>query len=74
MSEKFYFSVGENVDELDVVWVVFNGFGCIGWNIFCVVFDNLKVELVVINDVMDFDDMVYFVKYDFVMGWFDGVE
>ncbi|KAB1197282.1 MULTISPECIES: type I glyceraldehyde-3-phosphate dehydrogenase [Haloferax] len=74
MSEKSYLSAGENVDESDVVRVALNGFGRIGRNIFRAVLDNPKVELVAINDVMDFDDMAYLAKYDSVMGRLDGVE
>ncbi|ELZ94796.1 type I glyceraldehyde-3-phosphate dehydrogenase [Haloferax mucosum ATCC BAA-1512] len=74
MSEKSYLSAGENVDESDVVRVALNGFGRIGRNIFRAVLDNPNVELVAINDVMDFDDMAYLAKYDSVMGRLDGVE
>ncbi len=72
MSEKSYLSAGENVDESDVVRVALNGFGRIGRNIFRAVLDSPKVELVAINDVMDFDDMAYLAKYDSVMGRLDG--
>lgn len=45
-----------------------NGFGCIGCNVFCVVFNNFEVEVVVINDLIDVKILVYFLKYDIVYG------
>ncbi|MFC7204608.1 type I glyceraldehyde-3-phosphate dehydrogenase [Haloferax namakaokahaiae] len=74
MSEKSYLSAGANVDESDVVRVGLNGFGRIGRNIFRAVLENPKVELVGINDVMDFEDMRYLAKYDSVLGRLDGLE
>ncbi|ADQ68249.1 glyceraldehyde-3-phosphate dehydrogenase [Halogeometricum borinquense DSM 11551] len=57
----------------DVVRVGLNGFGRIGRNVFRAVMENPKVELVGINDVMDFEDMAYLAKYDTVMGRQDEV-
>jgi glyceraldehyde 3-phosphate dehydrogenase len=73
MSEKSYLSAGADVDESDVVRVGLNGFGRIGRNVFRAVMENPKVELVGINDVMDFEDMRYLAKYDTVMGRLDEV-
>ncbi|SFR38241.1 glyceraldehyde-3-phosphate dehydrogenase (NAD+) [Halogeometricum rufum] len=73
MSEKSYLAAGENVDDDEVVRVGLNGFGRIGRNVFRAVMDNPKVELVGINDVMDFEDMAYLAKYDTVMGRLDEV-
>ena len=73
MSEKSYLAASENVDDDEVVRVGLNGFGRIGRNVFRAVMDNPKVELVGINDVMDFEDMAYLAKYDTVMGRLDEV-
>jgi glyceraldehyde 3-phosphate dehydrogenase len=73
MSEKSYLAAGENVDDDEVVRVGLNGFGRIGRNVFRAVMENPKVELVGINDVMDFEDMAYLAKYDTVMGRLDEV-
>jgi glyceraldehyde 3-phosphate dehydrogenase len=73
MSEKSYLAAGENVDDDEVVRVGLNGFGRIGRNVFRAVMDNPKIELVGINDVMDFEDMAYLAKYDTVMGRLDEV-
>ncbi|ELZ29835.1 glyceraldehyde-3-phosphate dehydrogenase [Halogeometricum pallidum JCM 14848] len=71
MSEKSYFGSTEDAD--DVVRVGLNGFGRIGRNVFRAVIDNPSVELVGVNDVMDFEDMEYLAKYDTVMGRLDDV-
>ncbi|ELY24707.1 glyceraldehyde-3-phosphate dehydrogenase [Halogeometricum borinquense DSM 11551] len=73
MSEKSYLAAGEKVGDDDVVRVGLNGFGRIGRNVFRAVMENPKVELVGINDVMDFEDMAYLAKYDTVMGRQDEV-
>ncbi|SFR35496.1 type I glyceraldehyde-3-phosphate dehydrogenase [Halogeometricum limi] len=73
MSEKSYLAAGAAVDDDDVVRVGLNGFGRIGRNVFRAVMENPKVELVGINDVMDFEDMEYLAKYDSVMGRADEV-
>lgn len=54
-----------------VVKIGINGFGCIGCNVFCVVLKNDNVEVVVINDLIDVNMFVYFLKYDFVYGKLD---
>jgi glyceraldehyde 3-phosphate dehydrogenase len=71
MSEKSYFGSTEDADE--VVRVGLNGFGRIGRNVFRAVMENPSVELVGVNDVMDFEDMEYLAKYDTVMGRLDDV-
>ncbi|MDS0296313.1 type I glyceraldehyde-3-phosphate dehydrogenase [Halogeometricum luteum] len=71
MSEKSYFDSAEDAD--DVVRVGLNGFGRIGRNVFRAVMENPSVELVGVNDVMDFEDMEYLAKYDTVMGRMDDV-
>lgn len=43
-----------------VVKVGINGFGCIGCNVFCVVLNNFEVEVVVVNDLIDVNMLVYF--------------
>jgi glyceraldehyde 3-phosphate dehydrogenase len=73
MSEKSYLAAGENVADDEVVRVGLNGFGRIGRNVLRAVMDNPKMELVGINDVMDFEDMAYLAKYDTVMGRLDEV-
>ena len=57
-----------DVDDGDAVRVALNGFGRIGRNVLRAVRDDPRVELVGINDVMDFEDMAYLAKYDTVMG------
>ena len=71
---KSYLDAGSDVPGDDVVRVGLNGFGRIGRNVFRAVIENPQVELVGINDVMDFEDMEYLAKYDTVMGRLDGVE
>ena len=65
---------GEDVPDDEVVRVGLNGFGRIGRNVFRAVLDDPRIELVGINDVMDFEDTRYLAKYDTVMGRLDGVE
>ena len=71
---KSYLSAGDDVSDEEVVRVGLNGFGRIGRNVFRAVLENPRIELVGINDVMDFDDTRYLAKYDTVMGRLDGVE
>ncbi|TQQ81320.1 type I glyceraldehyde-3-phosphate dehydrogenase [Halonotius terrestris] len=71
---KSYLDAGEEVAEDDVVRVGLNGFGRIGRSTFRAVLDNPRVELVGINDVMDFEQMEYLGKYDTIMGTLDGLE
>ena len=71
---KSYLSAGDDVSDEEVVRVGLNGFGRIGRNVFRAVLESPRIELVGINDVMDFDDMGYLAKYDTVMGRLDGVE
>ncbi|WP_435098803.1 type I glyceraldehyde-3-phosphate dehydrogenase [Halarchaeum sp. P4] len=58
----------------EVVRVGLNGFGRIGRNVFRAALNDPRIDLVGINDVMDFEDMAYLAKYDTVMGRLDGVE
>ncbi|SFR30571.1 MULTISPECIES: type I glyceraldehyde-3-phosphate dehydrogenase [Halorubrum] len=71
---KSYLAAGDDVSDDEVVRVGLNGFGRIGRNVFRAVLESPRIELVGINDVMDFDDMGYLAKYDTVMGRLDGVE
>lgn len=71
---KSYLDAGEEVDEDDVVRVGLNGFGRIGRSTFRAVLDNPRIELVGINDVMDYEQMEYLGKYDTIMGTLDGLE
>ncbi|MUW15330.1 type I glyceraldehyde-3-phosphate dehydrogenase [Halorubrum sp. CBA1125] len=71
---KSHLVAAADVSEDDVVRVGLNGFGRIGRNVFRAVLEHPRIELVGINDVMDFDDMAYLAKYDTVMGRLDGVE
>ncbi|WP_418285676.1 type I glyceraldehyde-3-phosphate dehydrogenase [Halorubrum sp. DTA46] len=71
---KSYLAAGDDVSDDEVVRIGLNGFGRIGRNVFRAVLESPRVELVGINDVMDFDDMAYLAKYDTVMGRLDGVE
>ncbi|WP_144902250.1 type I glyceraldehyde-3-phosphate dehydrogenase [Halobellus captivus] len=71
MSEKFDLNAAAGVE--DSVRVALNGFGRIGRNVFRAVRDHPEIELVGINDVMDFEDMAYLAKYDTVMGRLDEV-
>ena len=73
MSERSNLTTGAAVDESEAVRVGLNGFGRIGRNVFRAVREHPKVELVGINDVMDFEDMEYLAKYDTVMGRADDV-
>ncbi|MFB6077793.1 MAG: type I glyceraldehyde-3-phosphate dehydrogenase [Halarchaeum sp.] len=61
-------------DASDAVRVGLNGFGRIGRNVFRAALEDPRIDLVGINDVMDFDDMAYLAQYDTVMGRLDGVE
>jgi glyceraldehyde 3-phosphate dehydrogenase len=74
MSEKSFLSAGDDVADSDVVRVGLNGFGRIGRNTFRAVLENPHIDLVGINDVMDFEQMEYLAKYDSVMGRLEGVE
>ncbi|GAD53704.1 NAD-dependent glyceraldehyde-3-phosphate dehydrogenase [Halarchaeum acidiphilum MH1-52-1] len=58
----------------EVVRVGLNGFGRIGRNVFRAALEDPRIDLVGINDVMDFEDMEYLAQYDTVMGRLDGVE
>jgi len=71
---KSNLAAGDDVSDDEVVRVGLNGFGRIGRNVFRAVVESPRIELVGINDVMDFDDMGYLAKYDTVMGRLDGVE
>ncbi|OTF08892.1 type I glyceraldehyde-3-phosphate dehydrogenase [Halorubrum sp. SD612] len=71
---KSNLAAGDDVSDDEVVRVGLNGFGRIGRNVFRAVMESPRIELVGINDVMDFDDMGYLAKYDTVMGRLDGVE
>jgi len=71
---KSHLAAGDDVSDDEVVRVGLNGFGRIGRNVFRAVVESPRIELVGINDVMDFDDMGYLAKYDTVMGRLDGVE
>ncbi|RLM59743.1 type I glyceraldehyde-3-phosphate dehydrogenase [Halobellus sp. Atlit-31R] len=71
MSERS--GMDSDVDDGEAVRVALNGFGRIGRNVFRAVRDDPRIDLVGINDVMDFDDMAYLAKYDTVMGRLDEV-
>ncbi|WP_434521336.1 type I glyceraldehyde-3-phosphate dehydrogenase [Halorubrum sp. AS12] len=71
---KSQLAAGDDVTDDEVVRVGLNGFGRIGRNVFRAALESPRIELVGINDVMDFDDMGYLAKYDTVMGRLDGVE
>ena len=71
---KSYLSAGDDVPEDEVVRVGLNGFGRIGRNVLRATLDDPRIELVGINDVMDFADMAYLAKYDTTMGRLDGIE
>jgi len=71
---KSYLTADDDVSDDEVVRVGLNGFGRIGRNVFPAVLESPRIDLVGINDVMDFDDMAYLAKYDTVMGRLDGVE
>ena len=73
MSERSNLSAGDGVAESEVVRVGLNGFGRIGRNLFRAVLDDPRIELVGINDVMDFEDMAYLARHDTVMGRLDAV-
>jgi len=72
MSERSNLSAGDDVDGA-TVRVGLNGFGRIGRNVLRAVLKDPRIELVGINDVMDFEDMAYLAKYDTVMGRLDDV-
>jgi glyceraldehyde 3-phosphate dehydrogenase len=71
---KSYLAAGDDVSDDEVVRVGLNGFGRIGRNVLRAVLESPRIELVGINDVMEFDDMAYLAKYDTAMGRLDGVE
>ena len=71
---KSYLDASDEVSGDEVVRVGLNGFGRIGRNVFRAVLESPRIDLVGINDVMDYDDMAYLAKYDTVMGRLDGVE
>jgi len=71
---KSYLDAGEEVAEDEIVRVGLNGFGRIGRSTFRAVLDNPRLELVGINDVMDFEQMEYLGKYDTIMGTLEGLE
>jgi glyceraldehyde 3-phosphate dehydrogenase len=71
---KSYLSAGDDVPEDEVVRVGLNGFGRIGRNVLRATLDDPRIDLVGINDVMDFADMAYLAKYDTTMGRLDGIE
>ena len=71
---KSYLHAGDDVPDDEVVRIGLNGFGRIGRNVLRAVLENPRIELVGINDVMDFEDMAYLAKYDTVMGRLDGLE
>ena len=71
---KSYLSAGDEVPDEEVVRVGLNGFGRIGRNVLRAVLEDPRIELVGVNDVMEFDDMGYLAKYDTVMGRLDGIE
>ena len=73
MSERSNLSSGDGVADSEVIRVGLNGFGRIGRNLFRAVLHNPRVELVGINDVMNFEDMTYLAKHDTVMGRLDEV-
>ena len=73
MSEQSNLNAGDGVDDSEVVRIGLNGFGRIGRNVFRAVLDDPRIELVGINDVMDFEDMAYLAEYDTVMGRLDDV-
>ena len=73
MSERSNLNAGDGVAAPEVVRVGLNGFGRIGRNVFRAVLEDPRIELVGINDVMEFDDMAYLAKYDTVMGRLDDV-
>lgn len=56
-----------------IIKVGINGFGRIGRIVFRVVQKRFDIEIVVINDLLDVDYMVYMLKYDFIYGRFDGI-
>jgi glyceraldehyde 3-phosphate dehydrogenase len=52
--------------------VAINGFGRIGRSVFRILDKRADAELVAINDVFDHDALLYLLKYDTVMGRFEG--
>jgi len=73
MSEQSNLNAGDGIDDSEVVRIGLNGFGRIGRNVFRAVLNDPRIELVGINDVMDFEDMAYLAEYDTVMGRLDDV-
>lgn len=55
-----------------IICIGINGFGCIGCLVMCVVVECNDIEVVVINDLLDMDYIVYLLKYDLIYGLFDG--
>lgn len=56
-----------------IVCVVINGFGCIGCNVVCVLYEFgcwVEIIVVVINELVDVVGMVYLLKYDISYGCF----
>src|SRR5262249_35506491 len=49
-----------------------NGFGRIGRNVFRVLCERKNIEVVCINDITDAKTLAHLLKYDTVMGRFDG--
>lgn len=58
-----------------VVKIGINGFGRIGRNVFKVILVKYlnEFEVVVVNDLIDLKILVYFLKYDFCYGIFNGI-
>jgi glyceraldehyde 3-phosphate dehydrogenase len=54
------------------VRVAINGFGRIGRSVYRVLADQREVEIVAINDIADNGPLAYLLKYDTVMGRFQG--
>ena len=52
--------------------VAINGFGRIGRSVFRILDKRADAEVVAINDVFDHDALRYLLKYDTVMGRFEG--
>jgi glyceraldehyde 3-phosphate dehydrogenase len=49
-----------------------NGFGRIGRNVFRVICERKHIEVPIINDITDAKTLAHLLKYDTVMGRFDG--
>ena len=52
--------------------VAINGFGRIGRSVFRILNQNDNINVVAINDLSNQDSLAYLLKYDTVMGKFDG--